>query len=74
MDGEEFRTTFRRSPMKRAKMRGLNRNAAVALGNAGTIQDLDVLHHAMNDSESMVRDHAGWAIARISSRERLENE
>jgi len=35
MDDEEFRTAFRRSPMKRAKRRGLARNAAVVLGNSG---------------------------------------
>ena len=33
MGDEEFRTAFRRSPMKRAKRRGLARNAAVVLGN-----------------------------------------
>ncbi|MDQ6871939.1 MAG: tRNA epoxyqueuosine(34) reductase QueG [Gemmatimonadota bacterium] len=35
MDDEEFRSAFRRSPMKRAKRRGLARNAAVVLGNSG---------------------------------------
>ena len=32
---EEFNDRFRRSPVKRAKRRGLLRNVAVALGNAG---------------------------------------
>ena len=35
MGDEEFRSVFRRSPMKRAKRRGLARNAAVVLGNSG---------------------------------------
>ena len=35
MSQEEFATAFRRSPMKRAKLRGLKRNAAVVLGNVG---------------------------------------
>jgi epoxyqueuosine reductase len=34
MGDEEFRSAFRRSPMKRAKLRGLARNAAVVLGNS----------------------------------------
>jgi epoxyqueuosine reductase len=34
MGDEEFRSAFRRSPMKRAKRRGLARNAAVVLGNS----------------------------------------
>jgi epoxyqueuosine reductase len=36
MDDEEFRSAFKKSPMKRAKRRGLARNAAVVLKNAGS--------------------------------------
>ncbi|HEV8446818.1 MAG TPA: tRNA epoxyqueuosine(34) reductase QueG [Gemmatimonadaceae bacterium] len=32
-DDEHFRSAFRASPMKRAKLRGLRRNAAIVLGN-----------------------------------------
>jgi epoxyqueuosine reductase len=39
MSQEEFSAAFRRSPMKRAKLAGLKRNAAVVLGNMGTSQD-----------------------------------
>ncbi len=35
MDDEAFRIAFRNSPIKRAKRRGLARNAAVVLGNVG---------------------------------------
>jgi epoxyqueuosine reductase len=35
MDDDAFRDAFRNSPMKRAKRRGLARNAAVVLGNVG---------------------------------------
>lgn len=38
---EEFSAAFRRSPMKRAKLRGLQRNAAVVLRNVGTPEDAD---------------------------------
>lgn len=37
MTQEEFSERFRRSPMKRAKLRGLKRNAEVVLGNVGTV-------------------------------------
>jgi epoxyqueuosine reductase len=43
MDQHEFTASFQRSPMKRAKLRGLKRNAAVVLSNAesaGRIGDL----------------------------------
>jgi hypothetical protein len=35
--------------MKRAKLRGLKRNAAVVLGNVGTAEDVDVLTRALDD-------------------------
>jgi epoxyqueuosine reductase len=34
LDQEHFSAAFRKSPMKRAKLAGLRRNAAVVLGNA----------------------------------------
>ena len=42
MNDDEFRTTFKGSAMKRAKLRGLKRNAAVVLGNVGSHEDLPV--------------------------------
>ena len=39
MDDEAFRAAFRNSPIKRAKRRGLARNAAVVLGNIGDERD-----------------------------------
>ena len=35
LDQEQFTAAFRKSPMKWAKLAGLNRNAAVVLENAG---------------------------------------
>jgi epoxyqueuosine reductase len=65
MDDESFRTAFRGSPMKRAKLRGLKRNAAVVLGNVGTADDADVLARACDDPEPLVHVHAAWAISRL---------
>lgn len=39
MNQEQFSAALRRSQMKRAKRRGLQRNAAVVLANAGTAED-----------------------------------
>ena len=65
MSDEEFRTAFKGSPMKRAKLRGLKRNAAVVLGNVGSSDDVPSLVAALADPEPLVREHAGWALARI---------
>ena len=68
MSEEEFRVAFKWSPMKRAKLRGLKRNAAVVLGNVGTPDDADVLTRALDDDEPLVREHAFWALARLQRR------
>ena len=64
----EFAAAFRGSPMKRAKLRGLKRNAAVVLGNVGAAEDVDVLTRALDDPEQLVRAHARWALRRIADR------
>lgn len=65
MSQEEFGRAFKGSSMKRAKLRGLRRNAAVVLGNVGTVEGTDVLRQALNDPEPLVREHAAWALARL---------
>jgi epoxyqueuosine reductase len=67
MSQEECSAAFRGSPMKRAKLRGLKRNAAVVLGNVGTLADAAVLEQALDDAEPLVREHAAWALIQIGS-------
>jgi epoxyqueuosine reductase len=62
---EEFSAAFKGSPMKRAKLRGLRRNAVVVLGNVGTAEDVDVLTRALDDEEPLVRAHAAPALERV---------
>jgi epoxyqueuosine reductase len=71
MTQKEFSAAFKGSPMKRAKLRGLERNAAVVLGNVGTADDVDVLARALDAPEPLVHEHAAWALERIAVR-RLE--
>ena len=65
MSQEQFSAAFKGSPMKRAKLRGLKRNAAVVLGNVGTAEDVDVLTRALDDPEPPVREHAAWALRQL---------
>ena len=67
LDDATFRERYRRSPVWRTKRRGLLRNAAVALGNVGSAEDLPALAEALRDREPLVRGHAAWAIGRIGS-------
>lgn len=66
MSQEEFSEAFKGSPMKRAKLRGLKRDAAVVLGNIGNSDDADVLTRALGNPEPLVREHAAWALRRIN--------
>jgi epoxyqueuosine reductase len=67
MTQEEFGRAFTGSPLKRAKLRGLKRNAAVVLGKIGDPDDVDVLTRALDHPEPLVRQHAAWGLARVST-------
>ena len=68
MDDDSFRRNFKGSPMKRAKRRGLARNAATVLGNVGTADDVATLVAALDDPEPLVAEHTAWALERIESK------
>ena len=69
---EEFRRVFKASAVKRAKWRGMVRNACVALGNSKLEQSkpehrgaIDVLHRLKGSSDAVIAESAQWAIGRI---------
>jgi epoxyqueuosine reductase len=61
----EFNHKFKESPVKRCKRRGYLRNIAVALGNSGDSAAIQALEIAVQKSESLIREHALWAINKI---------
>ncbi|MEO8500086.1 MAG: tRNA epoxyqueuosine(34) reductase QueG, partial [Vicinamibacteria bacterium] len=65
---EEFQQRFKKSPIKRSKRRGLLRNVAVAIGNAGSAGHLVVLEELMADEDPIVREHAAWGLQRLQHR------
>jgi epoxyqueuosine reductase len=67
-----FRESFRGSPIKRTKWRGLVRNACVALGNAKLSPDTQthqrvcaLLDRLAASPDEVVADHARWALDRL---------
>jgi epoxyqueuosine reductase len=66
LDAEAFRQRFRGSPLKRAKRRGFLRNVAVALGNSGDPGKRPLLQRLAADEDPLVREHAIWALERLS--------
>ena len=66
LDEDGFRERFRRSPIKRAKRRGLVRNVCVALGNLRDPVAIPALTQSLrHDPEPLVRGHAAWALGCI---------
>jgi epoxyqueuosine reductase len=65
MQPEEFRAAFRGSPVKRAKLSGLRRNAVIAMGNSANKKFMPTLRKLCEDPDSVVAEHAHWAVATL---------
>ena len=70
----QFSATFRRSAVKRAKWRGLVRNACVALGNSNVSREssdypriIALLENLAGGSDELIAEHARWALARLKN-------
>ena len=67
-DHDRYVEVFRKSSMKRAKLRGLKRNAAVVVGNSGDSSQVErLLEYFSTEPEPLVRGHIVWAIGRLGS-------
>src|SRR5262249_13939208 len=70
----EYREAFRASAIKRAKWRGLVRNASIAIGNCGAppgtpqhTRSVALLERLAASDDAMIAEHARWALARLRS-------
>jgi epoxyqueuosine reductase len=63
---EEFRETFRGSPVRRAKRVGLRRNAVIAMGNSSDQKFLPLLRKLAGDEDEIVRESAAWALRKLA--------
>src|SRR5579883_741175 len=80
MSEAEFREVFRGSPLKRAKWRGLVRNASIALGNsagsagrAARARIRRLLDRLSASPDNVVAESARWALSRIQKVEGAES-
>jgi epoxyqueuosine reductase len=68
----ELRALLKGSAMTRAKLTGLRRNLAVAIGNSGDPQAVAELRRERDDQPSaadpMVREHVDWALRAFGAR------
>jgi epoxyqueuosine reductase len=66
MNADEFRNTFRGSPIRRAKLTGLRRNAVVAMGNSRNGKFASQLRKLSADADPVVAEHAASALAKLT--------
>ena len=76
LDEQEFRRIFRGSAARRAKWRGLLRNACVAAGNAPALSNAphapesarlrQRLAQLAASDDAIIAEHASWALARLA--------
>jgi epoxyqueuosine reductase len=71
---QEFSRVFRGSALKRAKWRGLVRNACVALGNSRIARGSEaqarivaLLERLAASDDSLIAEHARWALQRLGA-------
>ncbi|HEU5400351.1 MAG TPA: tRNA epoxyqueuosine(34) reductase QueG [Terriglobales bacterium] len=62
---DEFRETFRKSPIQRTKLNGLRRNVVTAMGNSGRLEFVPRLRELVEDEDRAVAEHARWALRRL---------
>ena len=67
MKSEEFREKFRGSPVRRAKLSGLRRNAVIAMGNSGNRELVPTLEKLRADEDAVIADSAAWALKKLHS-------
>ena len=67
-EDEELVERYDRLYVPRNDGRGLKRNAIVALGNTGRAEDVTELQPYLAGDDSMLREAATWARARIEER------
>ncbi len=67
LGADEFERRFARTPLARPGRAGLLRNAAIVLGNQQNASAVDGLVRGLNDSETIVRGAAAWALGQIGT-------
>jgi epoxyqueuosine reductase len=64
---DEFREVFRGSPIKRAKIAGLKRNALIAMGNSRDARFVPVVESILDSEDLVLAETARWALRRLTS-------
>jgi epoxyqueuosine reductase len=66
LDADELRRRYDRLYVPRNEGRWLRRNALVAAGNVGGEAERDAVTRFVDDADEVLREHARWALERLS--------
>jgi epoxyqueuosine reductase len=66
LDEQAWRAVTRKSALRRAKHRGLVRNALVACGNSGDRALIPAVRQHAEGDDPLLAEHARWALERLS--------
>jgi len=67
ISAEEFRQSFRNSPIRRAKRSGIRRNTVIAMANSGNRDFEPLLARLSADDDPNVAEAARWALAQLEN-------
>jgi epoxyqueuosine reductase len=67
ISAEQFRESFRGSPVRRAKQAGLRRNAVIAMGNSKKKEFIPLLDTLTADEDPVLAEAAQWAITQLKT-------
>ena len=63
---EDFRRAFARSPVKRPKYKGWQRNLCVVMGNSRDCRFIPKLEELSRNEDPVIREHAEWALTQLT--------
>jgi epoxyqueuosine reductase len=67
LDEESWRAATRRTALRRARYRGLLRNALVAAGNSGDVSLVPLVRRHAQGDDALLAEHARWALDRLGA-------
>ncbi len=66
LDNASFKKRFAKTPVSRAKRRGLVRNALLAMGNAKDPSHRPLLENLAKDPDPILSEQAAWSLSRLN--------
>ena len=69
MDHEQFKQRFRKSPLWRSKLEGLQRNAIIVAGNQRLADAIELLEKFISGENVMLQLAAAWALGQIGGQQ-----